>query len=151
MESGGLDEAFFAHMEEIDLCCRIHAAGYSVVCVPASVVYHLGGASLAQGNPRKTYLNFRNNLLLLYKNSPLSKRRRRLFVRRLYDALAWVRFILGADFRNASAVLKAHNDFRKMCKSYTTAPKADILSSLPGADKNMILEYYVKRKKVIHI
>lgn len=148
---GGLDEAFFAHMEEIDLCCRIHAAGYGVVCVPSSVVYHLGGASLAQGNPQKTYLNFRNNLLLLHKNLPLSKRRRRLFIRRLYDSLAWVKFILSADFGNASAIIKAHRDFRKMRKSYTTAPTADILFSLPGADKNIILEHYLKRKKTIQI
>ncbi|MBO7165345.1 MAG: glycosyltransferase family 2 protein, partial [Muribaculaceae bacterium] len=61
LKVGGLDARFFAHMEEIDLCCRIHGAGYRVVAVPDAMVFHVGGASLAQGNPKKTYLNFRNN------------------------------------------------------------------------------------------
>lgn len=148
---GGLDEKFFAHMEEIDLCCRIHAAGYRAVCVPSSVVYHVGGASLAQGNPRKTYLNFRNNLLLLHKNLPASRSGKRLFIRRLYDSLAWFKFVVSGDFPNASAILKAHSDFRKMRKSYTRHPADDVLSSLPGADKNIIIEHYLKRKKTITI
>lgn len=148
---GGLDEDFFAHMEEIDLCCRMHAAGYSVVCVPSSVVYHVGGASLAQGNPRKTYLNFRNNLLLLHKNLPRREGRRRLFVRRLYDTLAWGMFMLKADIPNANAVLKAHRDFKRMRRNYTSLPASDRLRSLPGADKNIIVERYLKRKKKIDL
>ncbi|MEG1904044.1 MAG: glycosyltransferase family 2 protein, partial [Bacteroidales bacterium] len=74
-EAGGLDALFFAHMEEIDLCWRFHRRNKRVVCVPQSVVYHLGGATLDTENPRKTYLNFRNNLLMLYKNLPAGKRR----------------------------------------------------------------------------
>lgn len=144
---GGLDEKFFAHMEEIDLCCRIHAAGFRVAVTPESMVFHVGGASLAQGNPRKTYLNFRNNLLLLHKNLPRKEGKRKLFIRRLYDSLAWGMFILKLDFKNANAILKAHNDFRKMRKEYTTFPEKDILSSLPGADRNIITDYYLKRKK----
>lgn len=150
-EVGGLDEDFFAHMEEIDLCCRMHAAGYGVVCVPSSTVYHVGGASLAQGNPRKTYLNFRNNLLLLHKNLPRPEGRRRLFIRRLYDTLAWGMFILKMDFRNAAAVLKAHRDFKRMRRNYTSLPASDRLRSLPGADKNIIVERYLKRKKKIDL
>lgn len=146
---GGLDIDFFAHMEEIDLCCRIHAAGFRVVCVPASTVFHVGGASLAQGNPRKTYLNFRNNLLLLHKNLPRAIGRRRLFIRRLYDTLAWAMFILKADFPNAAAVLKAHRDFRRMKRKYSTFPAADTLRSLPGASHNIIVDRYLRRKKVI--
>lgn len=69
-EVGGLDPYFFAHMEEIDLCWRVHLAGYRIVCLPESRVYHLGGATLAASDPRKTYLNFRNNLLMLHKNLP---------------------------------------------------------------------------------
>jgi len=148
---GGLDEKFFAHMEEIDMCCRIHAAGYRVVCVPSSVVYHMGGASLAQGNPRKTYLNFRNNLLLLHKNLPASRSAKRLFIRRLYDSLAWLKFVISGDFPNASAIIKAHRDFRKMRKGYTRHPAGDVLSTLPGAGKNIIIEHYLKRKKTITI
>ena len=86
---GGLDADFFAHMEEIDLCWRIHLSGNDVKIVTASHVYHLGGGSLPQGNPRKTYLNFRNSLFLLYKNLPIKDGKRMLFIRRLYDTLAF--------------------------------------------------------------
>lgn len=82
---GGLDPEFFAHMEEIDLCCRVHLAGLRVCALSGSHVYHVGGASLNQGNPKKTYLNFRNNLLLLHKNLPEGRGRRILFLRRLAD------------------------------------------------------------------
>ena len=148
MKVGGLDSRFFAHMEEIDLCCRIHGAGYRVVVVPDSHVFHVGGASLAQGNPKKTYLNFRNNLLLLYKNMPLKEGRRKLFVRRLYDTLAWLMYVLKCDFKNANAILKAHCDFREMKKYYTSHPIQNILPTLPGADRNIIIDYYLKRKKI---
>lgn len=147
LKVGGLDEKFFAHMEEIDLCLRIRALGLKIMCVPASVVFHVGGASLAQGNPQKTYLNFRNNLLLLHKNLPKSKRGKRLFIRRLYDTLAWGMFLLKGDFKNANAVLKAHNDFRKMRKEYPGAPEINIFDSLPGTDKNIIIDHYLKRIK----
>ncbi len=144
---GGLDARFFAHMEEIDLCCRIHAAGYRVCAVTDSEVYHVGGASLNQGNPRKTYLNFRNNLLLLHKNLPLKKGKRKLFVRRLADTLAFIMFALKLDLRNAGAVLKAHRDFRKMKNLYTEHPDADTLSSLPGAKRNVIIDHFLLRRK----
>lgn len=147
LKVGGLDARFFAHMEEIDLCCRIHGAGYRVVTVPDAMVFHVGGASLAQGNPKKTYLNFRNNLLLLHKNMPIKEGRKKLFIRRLYDTLAWGMFMLKFDFKNANAVLKAHNDFRKMKKLYTEHPDKNVLASLPGAERNIIIDYYLKRMK----
>ena len=147
LKVGGLDARFFAHMEEIDLCCRIHGAGYRVVAVPDAMVFHVGGASLAQGNPKKTYLNFRNNLLLLHKNMPIKEGRKKLFIRRLYDTLAWGMFMLNFDFKNANAVLKAHNDFRKMKKLYTEHPDKNVLASLPGAERNIIIDYYLKRMK----
>ncbi len=144
---GGLDERFFAHMEEIDLCCRMHIAGYRVVVMPKSVVYHVGGASLSQGNPQKTYLNFRNNLLLLHKNLPQKTGKKKLFIRRLYDTLAWGMFVVKFDFKNANAILKAHSDFKKMRRYYTVFPDKDILSTLPGANRNIVIDYYLKRKK----
>lgn len=143
LKAGGLDELFFAHMEEIDLCCRIHTLGYRVCIVPESHVYHLGGASLAQGNPRKTYLNFRNNLLLLHKNLPEKKGKGVLFKRRLMDTLAFFMFAARLDFKNARAILKAHSDFRKMKKNYVVFPDRDILSSLPGADRCIVLDRYL--------
>lgn len=147
---GGLDADFFAHMEEIDLCWRIRLAGSELRVVPESVVYHLGGGTLPQGNPRKTYLNFRNNLLLLHKNLPDSVRGRRLFVRRLYDTLAWGVFMAKGDFASANAVLRAHRDFRRMRRAYTKHPTANLLTHLPASSTrrpNIILDYYLRRRR----
>jgi len=143
---GGLDPKFFAHMEEIDLCCRMHTAGARVCAISDSEVYHVGGASLNQGNPRKTYLNFRNNLLLLHKNLPKGKGKRILFFRRLSDTLAFGLFILKLDFANAKAIIQAHNDFRKMRKKYNEHPAADTLCSLPGAERWIVIDRYLLRK-----
>lgn len=144
---GGLDPKFFAHMEEIDLCCRVHNAGLRVCAITDSHVYHVGGASLNQGNPQKTYLNFRNNLLLLHKNLPRAKGRRVLFMRRLADTLAFGMFLLKGDMPNAHAILRAHSDFRRMRREYTDFPDRDTLSSLPGANRNAVLSRYLLRRK----
>jgi len=146
-ELGGLDPKFFAHMEEIDLCCRMHAAGHRVCAVSDSEVFHVGGASLNQGNPKKTYLNFRNNLLLLHKNLPRKTGQRKLLFRRLADTLAFMMFLAKADIGNAKAVLKAHNDFRKMRREYSSFPASDTLSTLPGAGRHIIIDRYLFRKK----
>lgn len=146
-EVGGLDPYFFAHMEEIDLCWRVHLAGYRIVCLPESRVYHLGGATLATSDPRKTYLNFRNNLLMLHKNLPPEEGRRLLFVRRLYDTLAWLKFMLTAHFADANALLKAHNDFRKSRKRYTAHPRENLLTTFDEARRNITVDYFLRRKK----
>lgn len=138
-KAGGLDPLFFAHMEEIDLCWRVKLSGYDIAAVPESSVFHLGGGTLPASNPKKTYLNFRNNLLLLHKNLPDSVRTRRLFIRRLYDTLAWGMFMLKLDFKNANAVLKAHRDFRTMKKNYTRFPDKNLLPDRP----NIIIQYYL--------
>lgn len=148
-ELGGLDSRFFAHMEEIDLCCRILNAGWRVCAIPGSEVYHVGGASLEQGNPRKTYLNFRNNLLLLHKNLPKWKGRRTLFVRRLFDSLAFFMFVAKLDIANAKAIIRAHNDFRKMRSLYRKYPSKDVLSSQPGGDSNSVIARYLLGKKAL--
>lgn len=139
---GGLDEAFFAHMEEIDLCCRLQGAGYSVWAVPGSKVYHVGGASLSQSDPRKTYLNFRNNLLLLYKNLPLRRGRKILLQRRLLDTLAWGMYMVKGQFGHANAILKAHRDFRLMKKAYVALPEKDYMSVLPGTDRCILIDFF---------
>lgn len=144
---GGLDKDFFAHMEEIDLCWRILLAGYDIKVIPQSVAYHLGGGSLPASNPRKTYLNFRNNLLLLHKNLPDSTRSRKLFIRRLYDTIAWAKFMLTFDFKNANAILKAHNDFRRMRRAYTSHPDVDLLDARADTHRNIILDYYLRGSK----
>lgn len=140
---GGLDERFFAHMEEIDLCWRMQLAGWQLWCVPASYVYHLGGGSLPADNPRKTYLNFRNNLLLLHKNLPEADLRAALLRRRLLDTVAWARFIVTGDFANARAILKAHRDFRRMRCHYTSHPSKNLLRA---GRPDILTAYYLRGK-----
>lgn len=147
ISAGGLDKDFFAHMEEIDLCWRILLSGYDIKAIPGSVVYHLGGGSLPASNPRKTYLNFRNNLLLLHKNLPDATRCKKLFRRRLLDTIAWIKFILTFDFKNANAILKAHCDFKTMRKAYTMHPSVDLLDYRRDTHRNILVDYYLKRKK----
>lgn len=106
-QMGGFDPFFFAHMEEIDVCWRIQNHGYKILCTTASSVYHVGGGTLPKGNPRKTYLNFRNNLILLYKNLPQNKRYI-LFYRFILNKLSIVKFIWAGMFADAWAVLKAY-------------------------------------------
>lgn len=144
---GGLDPLFFAHMEEIDLCCRMLTACYRVCAISDSEVYHVGGASLNQGNPKKTYLNFRNNLLLLYKNLPHNSRNRKLFIRRLVDSLAFFMYVAKLDFPNAKAILKAHGDFRKMKDNYKESKGAPEGFQFPGSERNIILDRYLFNKK----
>lgn len=144
-EAGGLDPLFFAHMEEIDLCWRFRLMGYKIGVVPQSVVYHLGGGSLDASNPRKTYLNFRNNLLMLHKNIPVKCRREKLFWRRMLDALAWAMYVAKGQWGNAGAVWRAHRDFVAMKKKYNLYPSANLLG---GKDvKNILVEYYIRGRK----
>ena len=147
MAVGGLDPQFFAHMEEIDLCWRIHLAGHKIKAVTESKVYHLGGGSLPASSPRKTYLNFRNNLLLLHKNLPQNEGKKLLFIRRLYDTLAFFMFVAKFDFKNAKAIINAHLDFKKMRKEYGTFPQKNLIGTLPGSDCNIIIDYYLKGRK----
>lgn len=147
LELGGLDPLFFAHMEEIDLCCRMLAAGYRVCAISGSEVFHVGGASLKQGNPEKTYLNFRNNLLLLQKNLPDEIKRSKLIKRRLMDSLAFFMFVAKLDFKNARAIVRAHSDFRKMKKNYRDLPSPRKGFRFPGSERNIILDRYILRKK----
>lgn len=110
-ELQGLDEAFFAHMEEIDLCWRLHRRGYRVVVVPQSVVYHVGGGALPASSPRKTYFNFRNNLAMLYKNLPHYSFAGVYFLRFGIDFLQAFGYLLTGKSSFAAAILKGHGDF----------------------------------------
>jgi len=111
LSTGGLDESFFAHMEEIDLCWRIKNMGYHVMAIPQAEVLHVGGATLSQQNAQKTYLNFRNNLIMMVKNLPGSKLIPILFVRMILDGIAGIHFILKGELNHFFAVLKAHFSF----------------------------------------
>lgn len=110
-ELGGLDEDFFAHQEEIDLCWRAFNAGYLARYVAQSTVYHVGGATLQQGNPRKTYLNFRNSLYMLLKNLPASKLFPVIFSRLVLDGIAGIQFVLQGKITHCMAIVNAHFSF----------------------------------------
>lgn len=109
--AGGLEPAFFAHMEEIDLCWRLWNAGHEVWYCGSSAVQHVGGGTLPKTNPRKTYLNFRNGLALLYKNAAPGELLGPMLQRLLLDGVAGLRFLLSGEFANFRAVLRAHFSF----------------------------------------
>ena len=151
IEAGGLDARFFAHQEEIDLCWRLRSRGYSIVCIPQSVVYHVGGGTLPTESPRKAYLNFRNNLLLLYKNLPEKTFRYVMPWRRLLDAAAALHFLVGGHWAACRAVCRAHIDFRRTRHEFdadrdrnlaaTVVPAEQILSPI-----NLLWQYYARRR-----
>ncbi len=151
-KEGGLDSVFFAHQEEIDLCWRLRSRGYRIVCVPDSVVYHLGGATLNMESPRKTFLNFRNNLLMLYKNLPDKEIRKTLRIRFWLDTIAALKFLITGHVKNALAVLDAHRKFKDLKKEYTEI-RAENMQKATGSSvpeirpKSLLFDFYFKRKK----
>ena len=116
--AGGLDSRFFAHNEEIDLCWRLRIYGKKIYCVPQSKVYHVGGGTLPQGNPRKTYLNFRNNLTMLYKNLPDCRLQTVMRVRYWLDRLAMLQSLMKGNIADVRAIIKARKDFSAWKKTY---------------------------------
>ena len=112
-EIGGLDDSFFAHMEEIDLCWRLKNAGYKVFCCPQSHIFHIGGGTLPKNSPRKTYLNFRNNLSLLVKNLPEGRVFPVIAYRLVLDWVAAFKFLVEGCYKDFRMVFKAHKDFYK--------------------------------------
>ena len=149
-EAGGLDARFFAHMEEIDLCWRLRCRGKSIVCIPQSLVYHVGGATLNKSNPRKTYLNFRNNLLMLYKNLPESELHSVMRIRGCLDLLAALQFLLKGEWGNMRAVFRARKDYARMRPSYQ-AVRTENLSKTTHPTQperfawSLLWKYYAKR------
>ncbi len=137
-EVGGFDEDYFAHQEEVDLCWRAKNAGHKIYYVGASKIYHLGGFTLSNMNPKKTYLNFRNSLFSITKNLPRRKAFLIIFIRLVLDAIAAVRFIFQLKFSHFYAILKAHLSFyMHFRKMYNKREKA-----------NFILKYYVVKSIV---
>ena len=130
---GGLDDRFFAHMEEVDLCWRLRARGRQVVCLPESCVYHVGGGTLATDSPRKVFLNFRNSLAMLYKNLPPQELRPVLRARRWLDYLAAAVYVLKGQGRLAREVLRARRAFARMRPSLEPQRQENLRRMLPGA------------------
>jgi GT2 family glycosyltransferase len=152
-EAGGLDEHFFAHMEEIDLCWRFRRMGRSVTYIPASAVYHVGGGTLSQGHPRKTFLNFRNNLLLLHKNLPKEKRWRVLLIRMVLDGISALRFLAVGSPHDFLAVVRAHFAYYGMKHLYKGTgqfahPKDFAFLASLIYPRSIAVDYFIRRKKV---
>ena len=149
-EMGGFDEYFFAHQEEIDLCWRIQLAGYKIFSCPASVVYHVGGGTLPRGNTKKTYLNFRNNLIMLYKNLALPEKVWKIPFRIFLDAVsAWKGLLIG-DGGYFLAILRAHMAFLKWIlfkQNQSQFPK-NRTGKLSGLlHRNIVWLHFVLKKK----
>lgn len=148
--AGGLDEEFFAHMEEIDLCWRIKNRGMNIYYCPDSKIYHLGGATLNKTNPKKTYLNFRNNLYMLYKNLPKGKVFNTIFTRMLLDGIAGLNFLAHLEFKNFFSVIKAHFAFyfnvSKFKSKRATNLKHAINFSHPEMFKRSIVRMFFFKK-----
>ncbi|MGN0186683.1 MAG: glycosyltransferase family 2 protein [Paludibacteraceae bacterium] len=152
-EVGGLDGRFFAHMEEIDLCWRLQARGNRIVCLPQSTVYHIGAKTLATEHPMKTYLNFRNNLLMIYKNEPAASTI--LTARLLLDWVAALHLLCQGKWRNVCAVLRAQKDFFVMRKHFVADRcknlQATVNHNINGKFQGSILwQYYIRRRRVAH-
>ena len=149
-EVGGLDGRFFAHMEEIDLCWRLRCRGHEVRSVASSVVYHVGGATLNAGHPRKTFLNFRNNLLMLYKNLPAKELRGVLFVRGLLDYVAAAMFLVKGEWGNVKAVFRARREYRKLKTEFRASREDNLQKSVAmdvpeRARYSILWKYHVRR------
>ena len=151
-ESGGFDSDFWAHMEEIDLCWRMKNLRYKVVVCPESKVFHLGGGSLSYGSPQKIYLNFRNNLFLLFKNLPKGKLYKTLILRMILDGVAAFQFLFTGQFIAFTKVLVAHRDFYKSHGKLRMKRK-ELLTKIVTTDHpeiykgSLIFDFFILRKR----
>ena len=145
---GGLDEFFFAHMEEIDLCWRLKNQGKKIMVCPSSTVYHVGGGTLNKVNPHKTFLNFRNSLLTLHKNAPQKERFSIIFIRLLLDGLAGLKFIISGKPSHTWAIIRAHFSFYGAISQNKTKRKTVNNPNLTGQiNKSIVKGYYLDNCK----
>jgi len=147
-KQGGLDADFFAHMEEIDFCWRLKNNDYKVMVCPSSVVYHIGGGTLPKSSARKTYLNFRNNFSLLYKNLPSDKLFKVFILRLFLDGMAGIKFLAEGHFQDFLAVFKAHfyfyGNWGRLSKKRKKLKQKRVPHMYRG---NIALEHYLKGVK----
>jgi len=149
---GGFDESFFAHMEEIDLCWRMKNQGWKIMVQPDAAVYHIGGGTLAKQNWKKTYLNFRNNLELIYKNIEDKYLIRSLFFRMVLDGVAAFKFLFSNGPMHFYAIIRAHLHFyrmipqiRKKRKKLKTIEKVRNTKGVYMG--SIVIDYFVRNKK----
>lgn len=150
---GGFDAFFFAHMEEIDLCWQLNLLERRVVVVPSSVVFHVGAATLSVESPRKTFLNFRNNLLMLYKNLPDNRLNSVMRIRRVLDYLAVLKYVAGGKFLNAKAILDAHKDFDNSKSNYQKVRLSSLRNdcskiNIPIYSGVILYDFYIRNSRV---
>lgn len=146
-ELGGLDDDFFAHMEEIDFCWRAKNAGFKVMCYPNSVVYHVGGGTLPKKSSHKTFLNFRNNIILLYKNLPKRRLPLVFFVRFILDNVAALRFLFDSGIGDFAAVYKAHLSFyTSLRKNFRKRSWIKHKHVSQIYNRSIVVDYYLHKK-----
>ncbi|MCK6609263.1 MAG: glycosyltransferase family 2 protein, partial [Flavobacterium sp.] len=143
----GFDDDFFAHQEEIDLCWRAFNLGYKIKYTSKSIVYHVGGATLNEGNPRKTFLNFRNSLLMLTKNLPKNQLFSIIFMRLCLDGLAGIQFILKGKFKHCLAIIQAHFAFYGVVNQFYKK-RGTIQKSNYHKINSIVYRYFIKNGKV---
>lgn len=142
----GFDETFFAHMEEIDLCWRAFNLNYSTKYIGDSTVYHVGGATLNTGNPRKTYLNFRNSLFTITKNAD-GNLPSLIVIRLILDGVAAAKFIFNLKFKHVFAILKAHLSFYKHLNSLLKARQKSKQQAGYFTKKSVVWSYFIAKKR----
>jgi GT2 family glycosyltransferase len=151
-EVGGFDADFWAHMEEIDLCWRLKNRGFRIVYTPESTVFHVGGGTLSYDNPQKLYLNFRNNLWLLYKNLPANQLFHILTVRMILDTVAAIKLLAEFNLNGIKSVLKAHYHFYKSIPTLQRKRKqaqknGHFIQPAEKLPKSIIFQFYVRKRK----
>lgn len=151
-EMGGFDEDLFSHQEEIDLCWRMKLKGHKIMYCPTSEVLHYGGGSLPKSNPFKTYLNFRNNLIIICKNHPTRALKQIVFQRMVLDGLAAARFLVKADFGDFWAIARAHGHFYRTFRK-TWAKRKKVQASVVNPEvstiyrRSIVRKYFLENKK----
>lgn len=151
-KEGGLDKRFFAHMEEIDFCWRLRSRNYRIYCIPQSTVYHVGGGTLPKSHPRKTFLNFRNNLLMLYKNLPEERLNSTLRIRYFLDLVAALKMLLSGQVKESMAIVKALRTFFKIRHDFDREREENLrkqqLKDIPEMrNESLLVAFYLKKKK----
>lgn len=148
-EVGGFDSIFFAHMEEIDLCWRLKNKGYKIMYCPDSTVYHVGGGTLRAEHPYKTYLNFRNNLIMLWKNLPLSQFLLIISIRFWLDLISLIKYLLAGKLKNAMAISKAHCHFLRSIfqGKHTITRDVSRFNAVGVFNKSIALKHFIRKVK----
>lgn len=150
---GGFDNEYFAHMEEIDLCWRLKNIGHQVYVVPKSHIYHVGGGTLNKLNPRKTYLNFRNNLITFTKNSSSQFLVIKIIYRMILDGVAGIKFLIEGNPKHFFAVIKAHGSYYSMLpstmkKRKEMKKKTNFKNTTVGIlNLNTVYRFFIKKQK----